>query len=68
MVHFPQNLDMVSTQVFLGTPSVLLMINVSLLTRINNYANPKFLSLLQTQGILELLFVIVIEVLPWYFV
>ena len=44
------------------------MIDVSLLRIMNNYANPKAFPLLLTQGLLELLFVIVVEVLLCYFV
>lgn len=55
---------MASTQVFLVIPGVLLMINISLLRIVTNYTNPEVLSLLHAQGIMELLFVIIIGVLP----
>lgn len=50
-------------QVFLVTPSVLLIINISLSSIINNYANPEVLSLLHAQGVWGSCFVIITEVL-----
>ena len=55
---------MASNQVFLVIPGVLLMINISLLRIVTNYTKPKILSFLPAQGIMELLFVIIIGVLP----
>lgn len=67
IIHCPGDLDMVSNQVFLMTPSVLLIIHISLLRVMNNYANPKVFLLLLTWGMLGLLSVIIIEVLLRYF-
>lgn len=56
---------MASNQVFLVIPGVSLMINISLLRKVTNDTNKKkILSLLHSQGIMELLFVIIIGVLP----
>lgn len=48
------DLDVVSSQAFLVTPSVLLMINRSLLQTVRTYANPNRLSRLLPQGMLEI--------------
>lgn len=68
IIYSPQYLDLVSNRVFFVTHGVLIMINIGVLRITNNYTNSKVIFLHYTQGISGLLFAIIIEVLPRYFV